>query len=214
MPKLSSLSPARRLPLALALGLATAVAAPLAPGLLSTAQAQSSTGDVAFVQSLAQRMIAVVNGPGSAAAKKAQIQPMLDQDVDVDAIARFCLGRFWRTATPDQQAKYTALFHQVLTNSIDDKLGEYRGVGITVGQATQQDGKTYVATVISRPNQPTANVQWVISHASGSPRIVDVVAEGVSLSLTQRSDYASFLAHNGNDVGKLIAALQRQVARD
>ncbi|MCQ8278163.1 ABC transporter substrate-binding protein [Acetobacteraceae bacterium KSS8] len=214
MPKISSLSSARRLPFVLALGLATAVTAPMTPGLISAAHAQSNAGDAAFVQSLAQRMIAVVNGPGSAAEKKAQIQPLLDQDVDVDAIARFCLGRFWRTATPEQQAQYTALFHQVLTNSIDDKLGEYRGVGITVGQATQQDGKTYVATVISRPNQPTANVQWVISHATGQPRIVDVVAEGVSLSLTQRSDYASFLAHNGNDVGRLIAALKRQVSRE
>ncbi len=29
---------------------------------------------------------------------------------------------------------------------------------------------------------------------SGSPKIVDVIAEGTSLRLTQRSDYASYLA--------------------
>ena len=40
---------------------------------------------------------------------------------------------------------------------------------------------------------------------------MDVVAEGTSLRLTQRSDYASYLTHNGNDVEKLIAAMRRQI---
>ena len=138
---------------------------------------------------------------------------MLNQDVDIDYIARSCLGRFWRTATPDQQQRYLALFHKVLTNAIDDKLGEYRGVGISVGNATVQDGKSYVTTIITRPGQPTANVQWVVSHAGGAPKIDDVVIEGISLSVTQRSDYASYLAHNGNSIDALLNALESKIAR-
>ena len=56
-------------------------------------------------------------------------------------------------------------------------------------------------------------MQWKISDSSGSPKVVDIIAEGVSLSLTQRSDYASYLAHNGNNVQALINALTRQVSR-
>ena len=182
-------------------------------GLSLVASAQAQGSDASFVQGLTTRLVAVVNGPGSSAEKKTAILPLLDQDVDVDAIGRFCLGRFWRTATPDQQQRYLKLFHQVLVNSITGKLGEYKGVSIAVGQPTQQDGASYVPTAITRPGQPTANVQWKISSASGSPRVVDIVAEGVSLSLTQRSDYASYLAHNGNNVDALIGALTRQVSR-
>ncbi|WP_419730836.1 MlaC/ttg2D family ABC transporter substrate-binding protein [Lichenicola sp.] len=192
-------------------GLAQLGLAPSGSALIASAQAQGS--DAAFVQGLTTRLVAVVNGSGGNMEKKTAILPLLDQDVDVDAIGRFCLGRFWRTATPDQQQRYLKLFHQVLVNSITGKLGEYKGVSIAVGQPNQQDGASYVPTVITRPGQPTAAVQWKISSASGSPKVVDIVAEGVSLSLTQRSDYASYLAHNGNNIDALIAALTRQVSR-
>ncbi len=199
----------------LSLGMAGLALGPLGVATSTVALAQDAdpAADTAFIQSLGQRMVAVVNGPGDNTEKKAQLQPMLRQDVDIDYIARACLGRFWRTATPDQQQRYLALFRQVLTNAIDDKLGEYRGVGITVGRATVQDGKSYVSTVITRPGQPTANVQWVVSHAGGGPKIDDVVIEGISLSVTQRSDYASYLAHNGNNVDALLNALQSKVGR-
>ncbi|MGI4747655.1 MAG: MlaC/ttg2D family ABC transporter substrate-binding protein [Janthinobacterium lividum] len=178
-----------------------------------TSEAKAQASAAAFVQALTTRLTAVVNGSGSAADKKSAILPMLSQDVDVDAIGRFCLGRYWRTATPAQQQRYLTLFHQVLVNSITGKLGDYKGVSITTGSATMQDGKSSVPTVITRPGQPTTNVQWLVSSESGSPKVVDIVAEGVSLSLTQRSDYASYLAHNGNNVDALLNALSRQVSR-
>ena len=201
----------------LSAALAGAALAPLSVAAPTQALAQAASADAAadtaFIQSLGQRLVAVVNGGGSNAEKKAQLQPMLNQDVDIDYIARSCLGRFWRTATPDQQQRYLALFHKVLTNAIDDKLGEYRGVGISVGNAIVQDGKSYVTTIITRPGQPTANVQWVVSHAGGAPKIDDVVIEGISLSVTQRSDYASYLAHNGNSIDALLNALESKIAR-
>ena len=196
--------------------LATAALAPSGLGIVSAAHAQTSgstASDTAFVRALGAKLTAVVNGSGSVAEKKTQILPLLSNDVDVDSIGRFCLGRFWNTASPAQQQRYLTLFHQVLTNTITGKLGDYKGVGIAVGQANSQDGKTYVPTTITRPGQPPAAVQWVVSDASGAPKVVDVVAEGVSLSLTQRSDYASYLAHNGNNVDALLNALTRQVSR-
>ena len=186
------------------------VLAPLGLSPIATARAQA--GDAAFLQSLGDRLTAIVNGSGSTAEKKAAVLPILSHDVDVDAIGRFCLGRFWRVATPAQQQQYLTLFHQVLVNSITGKLGDYRGVSISVGQAMAENGDSLVPTVINRPGQAPANVQWKISDAGGSPKVVDIVAEGVSLSLTQRSDYASYLARNGNNVQALINALTRQVS--
>ncbi len=54
----------------------------------------------------------------------------------------------------------------------------------------------------------------MISDAGSGPKIVDVVAEGTSLRLTQRSDYASYLSHNNNDIDKLISAMQQQVEQN
>jgi phospholipid transport system substrate-binding protein len=41
-------------------------------------------------------------------------------------------------------------------------------------------------------------------------KIIDVIAEGTSLRLTQRSDYSSFLARNSNNVQALIDAMRQQ----
>ena len=181
-------------------------------GLSPIAAAHAQGGDTAFLQSLGDRLTAIVNSSGSTAEKKAAVLPILSHDVDVDAIGRFCLGRFWRVATPAQQQQYLTLFHQVLVNSITGKLGDYRGVSISVGQATAENGDSLVSTVITRPGQAPVNVQWKISDASGSPRVIDIVAEGVSLSINERDDYASYLAHHGNNVQTLIDALTRQVS--
>jgi phospholipid transport system substrate-binding protein len=176
---------------------------------LRPALAQSAGAD-AFVKQFADQLVAVVNGPGSASAKQAALAPLIDNAVDVAAIAKFCLGRFWASATPAQQAAYTQLFHQVLLNNISGHLGEYKGVSYTMTGTHAQGADSLVGTVITRPNAPAANVQWVV-RTDGAPKVLDVVAEGTSLRLTQRQDYASYLTHHGESIDALIAALKRQL---
>jgi phospholipid transport system substrate-binding protein len=192
----------------LAAAAAVLVIGAIAP--LSAGRAQQSSAD-AFVRGFADRLIAVVNGTGSAEAKQAALAPLIDTDVDVAAIARFCLGRFWSSATPAQQAAYTQLFHQVLLNNISGHLGEYRGVSFTMTGSQPQGEDTLVGTIINRPNQPPANVQWVVRTSGGAPKVLDVVAEGTSLRLTQRQDYASYLVRHGGSIDALISAMKRQL---
>jgi len=166
----------------------------------------------AFLKQFADRLIGVVNGPGDAASKRQQLQPIIDGDVDVVGIARFCLARAWSTATPAQQQTYVQLFHQVLLNNISGHLGEYKGVSYTIGGTQPQGDSVVVASVITRPNAPPANVSWVIGNANGAQKILDVIAEGTSLRIQQRADYTSYLHRHDNNVAALNAALQRQIS--
>jgi phospholipid transport system substrate-binding protein len=174
------------------------------------ARADDSSAN-AFVRSFGDTLIGIVNSPGSAADKQRRLAPVIERGVDVDVIAQFCLGRFWRTATPAQQKQYVDLFHGVLINNIVGHLGEYRGVSYTMTSTQDRGGEAYVGTVIHRPSATDVAVQWVVGQGGGHDRIVDVVAEGTSLRLTQRSDYASFLSRNNNDLDALISAMRRQV---
>jgi phospholipid transport system substrate-binding protein len=176
-------------------------------------RAQSPDKASAFVKSTGDRLVAVVNGPGSAASKRAAMTEILNTDVDVDGIGKFCLGRFWRQATPEQQKQYLALFHEVLVTNITAKLGEYQGVTFTMGRSKPQDEEVAVSTTVMRPNNAPTAVDWIIANPSADPRIIDVVAEGTSLRLTQRQDYASYLTHNNNNVDALIAAMKNQVSQ-
>lgn len=183
------------------------------PGTLSRAWAQSPADATGFVVRLGNALVAIIDGPGSYEEKKARLRPLIDQSVDVEGIGRFCLGRFWPTATPAQQAEYSRLFQDVLMNNIFGKIGEFKGVTFTPTTTTQREQDLLVGTTIRRPNQQPNTVQWTVNQVRGQLKIVDVVAEGVSLRLTQRQDYAAYLQRNGNNVDALIAAMRQQVAR-
>jgi phospholipid transport system substrate-binding protein len=83
-----------------------------------------------------------------------------------------------------------------------------------MGRVTPDGDNASVDTTVNRPNNPPSDVKWVIADAASNPKIVDVVAEGTSLRLTQRSDYASYLSHNNGSIDALITAMQHQVEQD
>lgn len=172
------------------------------------AGAQTQDAAQAFIEQLARELTGVVNANGSAAQKQSAMEQLIDRDVDITAIARFCLGRFWRTATPDQQRDYGVLFRAVLVKNITSKIGEYQGVTMTTGKAQPREEDVLVGSVVIRPNSAPNRVDWIVR--TGAPKIIDVVAEGTSLRLTQRSDYAAFLARNNNNVQALIDAMKTQ----
>jgi phospholipid transport system substrate-binding protein len=177
---------------------------------IAPAFAQAPGAD-ALVKSFATELIGIVNGPEPAAQKKAALGPVITRYVDVSGVARFCLGRFWNSATPAQQSEYVTLFLQVLLNQISGHLGDYRGVSYTMTGDVPQGPTTLVGTTITRPNQPPINVQWVVGDVGGAPKVVDVIAEGTSMRITTRSDYASFLSQHGDRIDALLAALHRQL---
>lgn len=69
-------------------------------------------------------------------------------------------------------------------------------------------------TTVMRPNNPPANVAWVVGNGGGNPKIIDVIAEGTSMRLTQRSDYSAYLSRHNNNVQELIDAMRQQVAQN
>ena len=192
------------------LGLAASASFLFLPLGAAFAQAQAAAE---FVRNLGSQLVQVVNEPGDASSKREQLRPILDQNIAVDQIALFCLGRYQRDATPAQLADYEQLFHNVLLNSILGHLGSYRGVRFEMGQTSEQPDGAHVETTIYRPNEEPAMVDWVISQAGGHRQVIDVVAEGTSLRTTQRGDYTSYLDRHAGSIEALLMALKRQVAK-
>jgi phospholipid transport system substrate-binding protein len=197
----------RRLLLTSAIALATCATL---SSFSAPAAAQSTDAASSFIEQTSKELTSVVNGGLPSDQKKAALAKIIDRDVDVAGVAQFCLGRFWRSASPQQQQEYVELFHRVLVLNITGKVGDYQGVSIKMGRSAAREGDIAVTTTVMRPGNEPSRVDWLVSVVGGGPKIIDVIAEGTSLRLTQRSDYASYLAHNGNDIGKLIAAMRQQ----
>lgn len=183
----------------------------LCAGSLAAAPARAAQNTHQFIENFGKQLVAIVNSPVPLSEKKEKVLPLIQKNVDINAIGRYCLGRYWKTATPQQQKEYLGLFNQILVSAITDKLGDYRGVSFTIGNVTKSGEDESVEATLLRPQQPPASMQWVVSTASGTDKVVDVIGEGASLRLTQRQDYSAYIARNGGNVDALIKALKRQI---
>jgi phospholipid transport system substrate-binding protein len=197
-------------------GLGAIAAVWLTAGIAIAAPPDDPAATSRFVQQAGSDLAAILSTDAPNDEKRQQLRAFLDRVADVDAVARFCLGRFWPEATPAQRQEFTRLFHDVLINSISGEGHQYQHGTATVTLAPAQprpDG-VHVPTTVVRQGEAPFRVTWVVSYDSGSPKIVDVIAEGISMRVTQRSDYASFLARNHGDIAALIEAIQRQLQNE
>ena len=177
-----------------------------------TAMADLTDAAASFVDKLLKDLSGIVNGGKPIPEQQTALRRIVLDNVDVDGVARFCLGRFWRTATPDQQKNYLEAFRTVLVANITGKVGEYKGVTFSVGRAQKREEDVIVASVVSRPSNAPNKVDWLVSTVGGATKVIDVIAEGTSLRLTQRGDYAAFLGRNNNDISALIEAMKKQTS--
>jgi phospholipid transport system substrate-binding protein len=191
-----------------ALALLPALAmAPLARADVTTSAAS------AFITQAGNQLLGVINGPDSTAQKAAALRGIVENIVAVDQVGQFVLGRYTNVATPAQKTEYMQLFHDLLAYNITAQIRADKGITFKVNNAQPQPGGTVlVDTTVNRPSAAPTDVGWVVQDVSGSPKIVDVVVEGTSLRVTERSDYASVIVSNGGQVSALLAAMQKQVA--
>jgi phospholipid transport system substrate-binding protein len=185
-----------------------------AAGLVRPAQAQIDIGRAAnFIQTTGQELVAAINDQTrDLAARRQQVAAVLRRAVDVEGVGRFILGRWWRTASPQEQREYLKLFEETLIRNLSSRFGEYQGVRFGLGRSQQRTGDdVLVNTIIEQPNSAPFSLDWRVGEVGGQPRVVDVIAEGTSLRLTQRSEYASVIQRNNGSVQALLDAMRGQI---
>jgi phospholipid transport system substrate-binding protein len=183
-------------------------------GLVRPAQAQIDIGRAAnFIQTTGQELVAAINDQTrDLAARRQQVAAVLRRAVDVEGVGRFILGRWWRTASPQEQREYLKLFEETLIRNLSSRFGEYQGVRFGLGRSQQRTGDdVLVNTIIEQPNSAPFSLDWRVGEVGGQPRVVDVIAEGTSLRLTQRSEYSSVIQRNNGSVQALLDAMRGQI---
>jgi phospholipid transport system substrate-binding protein len=179
----------------------------------ASAAAPSPEAATEFIRTTADRMIGIIDGTEDLTTKRDRLQAVVDGSVDTQQIARFCLGRYWRLAKPAQRQRFIRLFHRVLLEGVTGQISGYHGVRVDLGRATVLGGTTTVQSTVHRPGQADVDADWIVARTPAGLRIQDVVAEGVSMRLTRRSDYNSYLGRNGGRIETLLAAMQNRLNR-
>lgn len=190
-------------------------AAPAAPG-GSLAVAVNNDPAVAeakdFIQDMADRGISFLGDQNlSHEQRTSEFRKLLESSFDMGTIARFALGRYWRTASAAQQKEYLKLFHEMIVRVYSQRFSEYEGQELVV-RGGRKDGTqdVIVHSAIVPDNGPEVSVDWRVRNKDGRRRVIDVVVEGVSMAVTQRSDFASVIQRGGGDLEVLIEHLRQQ----
>ncbi len=139
--------------------------------------------------------------------RTAEFRKLLNANFDMATIGRFALGRYWKTATPAQQTEYQKLFKTMIVKIYSRRFKDYNGQKLEV-TAARADGETdvMVSSSIVPPNGQKISVDWRVRNN----KIVDILVEGVSMALTQRSDFASVIQRGGGNVDVLLEHLRAQ----
>ena len=120
------------------------------------------------------------------------------------------MGRHWRTATKEQRSQYQKLFKKMVIEVYSQRFSDYEGQSIEIKSA-RPEGKhdVLVSSMIIPKNGGKIRLDWRVRPKKGKYRVVDVIVEGVSMALTQRSDFASVIQRGGGNVDVLLEHLKK-----
>jgi phospholipid transport system substrate-binding protein len=148
------------------------------------------------------------------AAREAGIRRVLEAYFDLDYMGRSTLGNYWNQTTPEQRERYLKASANVEARAYAERFGQYRGQTLTVNRITPKGGGvTLVDSKLALSSGDPVNVQWEVRNEGRGPRIVDVRTEGVSMIMTRRADFVSYIRNHGGQVEPLIGELEARARR-
>jgi phospholipid transport system substrate-binding protein len=144
--------------------------------------------------------------------RKSEFRDLLNDAFDMDTIGRFALGRYWKTAKPDQKKEYQKLFNDLIVRVYTARFKEYDGQKLEVTGARKDSANDDVivhTVIIPKTGQQKFVVEWRVRGKNNKFKVVDILVEGVSMALTQRSDFASVIQRGGGDIEVLLEHLRK-----
>lgn len=164
-----------------------------------------------FMSELWTRAVEVLDKKAPLTERLTRFRQLFQADFDGPGIARFVLGRYWRTASEQEQQEYMKLFEDYVIFVYGTRLSHFNGETFKVrGSRTDESGTVVSTDIISPSGEPPVKVDWRLVADRGAFKINDVIIEGISMMVTQRSEFASIIQRHGGQVGGLLALMREK----
>jgi phospholipid transport system substrate-binding protein len=165
-----------------------------------------------FINSVASRGIGFLSNEGmTMEQRRAEFRSLLRDSFDMPTLGRFALGKYWKVATPAQQQEYLKLFEKMVVEVYSNRFNDYNGQSLEVrGSRAEGNEDTMVSSYIIPPEGSEIQVDWRVRYKKGRYKVVDIIVAGVSMAMTQRSDFASVIQRGGGSIEVLLEHLRAQ----
>jgi phospholipid transport system substrate-binding protein len=141
-----------------------------------------------------------------------KLYAMVDEHVlghfDFRAMSRTVLGRYWREASEEQRAKFSAEFRDLLVRTYATALLKYNDeqiVYLPFRMSPEDRTATVKSEVRRKDGGPPIAIQYSFYRTDKGWKVYDVAIEGASLVSTYQSTFSSRVQKEGLDA--LIASL-------
>lgn len=185
----------------------------------STAHAQNSPEE--FVISLMKEASELSKLPEDT--RELALLNLVKRGFNIPLVGRFVLGKYWRKATPKQKHDFIEVFEKAAVRSFspllsDVPLDTFKIIRVTFKNTNNNDvtkrSDILVFSTIEIENRGIIKLTWLIRFdVYQGYKIINITAEGISLVVTMRAEYSSFVKNNGgtyNGIDNLIAELRRK----
>jgi phospholipid transport system substrate-binding protein len=179
--------------------------------LVPLARAQAIAPDV-LMKTVTDEVVAAIRADkdiqaGDAAKIAALVEAKIVPHFDFGRTTRIAMGPAWRAASPEQQARLTSEFTQLLLRTYSGALASYRNQTIEYWpvRAPPEDTEVTVRSRVRQPGSEPIAIDYDLAKTESGWKVFDVTIAGVSLAVTYRTTFAEEVRNHG--IEGLISAL-------
>ena len=190
----------------LALACAWAQAQTPPPAATSTATATAGPGPSEVVQAAAQGMLKDLDKDRAGYKRDpAKVGQLVDKYLlphfDTEYSARLVLGKYWRTATPEQRQRFINAFYHSLLGNYGAALADFTSDRLKIYPSTVDPAKPIatVRTEVKRDNGDRVAVNYYMHQTPEGWKAWDVVIDGISYVNSYRTDFGAQIEQQGID---------------
>ncbi len=148
--------------------------------------------------------------------REARFRMLLEENFDLPRITRFVLGRYVRSASPEEIEQFRVLYADLAVLTYANLFASYSGQRFTVKRRIGAPGERYamiISEIQSADGQPPIKLDWQVLIDGEDFAVVDIRVEGVSMAIAQRDEFTAVLDRNGGDMAGLLSELRDKVDR-
>jgi phospholipid transport system substrate-binding protein len=167
-----------------------------------------------FIETLGVDLLAIQadRGEDVVETRPAALEGLIRRGFDLDLTSQLVLGKNWTRASEAQRGAFKELFAPYLLQSYVRYLDVYRVETLDVVDYNSVGQSDFLVETRVEGGGDDGAVRpiWRVRARDGGYKIIDVHVDGISLALTQRSEFASAIRRNGFD--GMLAALRGRLA--
>ena len=128
--------------------------------------------------------------------KISKLNAIAEENVDIEGIGFYTLGKYRKSISEDEKNKYTKLFKSYFLKSFSSRLVTYTDPKINVISEKKINEKYTIVNsiLVATEKRPEVKIDWrVYTKDPNKPLIRDLIVEGLSLARTQKEEFNSVI---------------------